>query len=318
MRILTMLVLSFFLLALGGVLLAQHDTDQEATLPQEGEVDAVSPLSFTVADIDGKVVDLARYRGKVVMIVNVASNCGYTPQYVQLQALYAKYAAQGLEILAFPANNFGGQEPGSNEEIATFCTVNYGVKFDLFSKISVAGEDIAPLYRHLTDKTLYPQTGGPIAWNFTKFLIGRDGRVTNRFEPKVLPDQAEVVKAIETALAVPEVPVKEYGWNYTLPEALTEAKERNTLILVDFYADWCGWCTKLEQDTLSKAEVKTELRKFTLLKLDTDKYPAIARQYNVTGLPTTAVLDANGKLVQSRPGYMPPKDYLLFLGQVVK
>ncbi len=158
-------------------------------------------LGFTMKDIDGKEVDLGKYAGKVVMIVNVASKCGHTPQYAKLEALYEKYKDKGFVILGFPANNFKSQEPGSDEDIKAFCTKNYGVTFDMFSKISVLGEDKAPLYQFLTSKEKDGQFGGEIQWNFTKFLLNRHGEVVGRFEPKTKPDEPDVVKAIETALA---------------------------------------------------------------------------------------------------------------------
>ena len=126
---------------------------------------------------------LAQFKGQVVLVVNVASQCGYTPQYEGLEKLYETYKSQGFVITGFPANNFGEQEPGTDAEIQTFCHSKYSVKFPLFSKISVAGADQAPLYKFLTDKTANPKTGGEIQWNFTKFLVDRDGKVIRRFEP---------------------------------------------------------------------------------------------------------------------------------------
>jgi glutathione peroxidase len=161
---------------------------------------ASSVHEFTLKSIDGKTTPLANYKGKVVMIVNVASRCGYTPQYTQLEAVYAKYKDQGLVILGFPANNFMGQEPGTDEEIKTFCSTKYNVTFPLFSKISVKGDDKAPLYQFLTDKTVNPTTGGEIGWNFTKFLVDRNGKVIQRFDTKTKPDAPEVISAIEAAL----------------------------------------------------------------------------------------------------------------------
>lgn len=142
-------------------------------------------LDFTLKSIDGKDVDLAQYKGKVVLIVNVASKCGYTPQYEGLQALYASRKDKGLVILGFPANNFGAQEPGTNEDIATFCASKYSVTFPLFAKISVKGDDQHPLFKRLA--ALPPPLGGDPKWNFTKFLVDRDGRVQYRFEPKARP-----------------------------------------------------------------------------------------------------------------------------------
>jgi len=155
--------------------------------------------SYTLNSIDGKPAPLADYKGKVVLIVNVASQCGYTPQYSALEAIYEKYKDQGFVILGFPANNFGAQEPGTNEEIKTFCTRKYSVTFPMYSKISVKGVDQAPLYTYLTKETGTGITGD-IKWNFTKFLVDRDGKVIQRFEPAVTPDSKELTAAIEKQL----------------------------------------------------------------------------------------------------------------------
>lgn len=157
-------------------------------------------LDFKMKSLTGKPVDLSKYQGKVVLMVNVASQCGLTPQYEALEAVHEKYSDKGLAVLGFPSNDFGAQEPGTNEEIAQFCQENYGVKFDMFSKIAVKGEEQDPLYKHLTSEETNPGKAGPISWNFEKFLIGRDGKVVERFEPKVAPDSPEVVAAIEKEL----------------------------------------------------------------------------------------------------------------------
>jgi len=162
--------------------------------------DEKSPLDFKVDSIDGKNVDLSKYKGEVVLIVNVASKCGLTPQYKQLEAVYTKYKGQGLEVLGFPANEFGKQEPGTNEEIVEFCSSKYNVDFPMFSKLVVKGEGISPLYQFLTSKETNPEYAGDIKWNFEKFLVGRDGKVVKRFAPTVKPDAPEVVEAIETEL----------------------------------------------------------------------------------------------------------------------
>jgi glutathione peroxidase len=161
---------------------------------------ASSVYDFTLPALNGTPTPLAGFKGKVVLVVNVASQCGYTPQYEGLQALYAKYKGQGFVIAGFPANNFGGQEPGTNEEIGAFCKSKYGVTFPMFSKISVKGSDKAPLYQFLTDKSANPKTGGEIQWNFTKFLVDRDGKVIQRFESAVEPQSKELVSAVESAL----------------------------------------------------------------------------------------------------------------------
>lgn len=148
--------------------------------------------------MEGKNVKLSDYEGKVLLIVNVASKCGYTPQYTGLEAIYEKYKGQGFEILAFPCNDFGGQEPGTNEEIKTFCSVNYKVSFPLFDKIKVLGADKSPLYKLLTNSPSVEQ--GDIKWNFEKFLIDKKGNIVNRFRSKVKPESEELTKAIETEL----------------------------------------------------------------------------------------------------------------------
>ena len=155
--------------------------------------------SFTLNSIDGKPAPLADYRGKVILVVNVASQCGYTPQYSALESIYEKYKDRGFVILGFPANNFGGQEPGTNEEIKTFCSRKYSVTFPIYSKISVKGSDQAPLYTYLTKETP-AGISGDIKWNFTKFLVDREGNVVQRFEPAVTPDSKEVIAAIEKRL----------------------------------------------------------------------------------------------------------------------
>jgi glutathione peroxidase len=155
--------------------------------------------TFTLNSIDGTPAPLANYKGKVVLVVNVASQCGYTPQYSALEATYEKYKDQGFVILGFPANNFGAQEPGTNEEIKTFCTRKYSVTFPMYSKLSVKGTDQSPLYAYLTKETGKGITGD-IKWNFTKFLVDRNGNVVQRFEPAVTPDSKEVVSAIEKQL----------------------------------------------------------------------------------------------------------------------
>lgn len=159
------------------------------------------PLSFTVKSISGQDVDLAQYRGQVVMIVNVASQCGLTPQYEPLEALYEKHRDKGLVVLGFPCNQFGRQEPGADAEIAQFCSSTYKIKFPLFSKIEVNGPAAAPLYQHLTAVETKPQGKGKISWNFEKFIIGKNGQVVARFSPPTEPDAAEVVAVIERELA---------------------------------------------------------------------------------------------------------------------
>lgn len=164
------------------------------------EKKAPEVLKFKMKDLAGKEVELSKYQGKVILFVNVASECGLTPQYRQLQKLHDSYAEKGLVIIGVPANEFGMQEPGTNEEIAKFCSKEYGVKFPMLAKVVVKGEGICPLYEHLTSKKTNPTYGGEIKWNFTKFLISKKGEIVNRFEPRVRPDAPEVIKAIEAEL----------------------------------------------------------------------------------------------------------------------
>lgn len=155
---------------------------------------------FTMQDIDGNDVKLSNYKGKVLLVVNVASKCGLTPQYKDLQALYEKYKGQGLEILAFPANNFLGQEPGNNAKIKEFCSSTYSVTFPMFSKISVKGKDIHPLYKYLTSKKENGTVDAPVTWNFQKFLLDKNGNVITSFAPKHKVTEADFIQALEKAL----------------------------------------------------------------------------------------------------------------------
>ena len=160
---------------------------------------ADSLYDIPLKDIDGNATSLKPYKGQVVLVVNVATHCGFTPQYAALVALYQKYKSQGLVICGFPCNQFGGQEPGTDTEIKQFCTAKYDVTFPMFDKLEVNGDNRHPLYVLLAGKdSPFP---GDIRWNFTKFVIGRDGKILNRFDSKVKPDSDEVTTAIETALA---------------------------------------------------------------------------------------------------------------------
>ena len=165
-----------------------------------GKGTAKTMYDFTLKDSKGRDVKLEEFRGRVVMLVNVASKCGYTPQYEGLQKIYERYKDQGFTILGFPANNFGAQEPGTNEEIQEFCRINYGVTFPVFSKISVKGDDKHPLYKYLTERETNPQFAGEIKWNFNKFLVSKDGKIIGRFESADKPEDAKVTGAIESAL----------------------------------------------------------------------------------------------------------------------
>ena len=159
-----------------------------------------SIYDFTMRSIDGQPTSLKTYHGKVVLLVNVASKCGFTPQYAGLEALYEKYKDRGLVIVGIPANNFAQQEPGTDEEIKKFCSNKYNVTFPMMSKVSVLGDDKTPLYVYLTGKDTDPQFAGDIKWNFTKFLFDRNDNPVARFEPNVTLDSPEVTAAVESAL----------------------------------------------------------------------------------------------------------------------
>jgi glutathione peroxidase len=170
-----------------------------ADAPKGGDKVA-GPLDFKMTGIDGKEVDLAKYKGKVVLLVNVASQCGYTPQYKGLQELYEKYERSGLVVVGVPSNDFGAQEPGSNDDIAKFCKTNYKVSFPMLAKVTVKGDGKVPLYQYLTSKDTNPKHAGEVGWNFEKFLVGRNGEVAGRFKSSVEPDADELVKAITAEL----------------------------------------------------------------------------------------------------------------------
>lgn len=159
-----------------------------------------SVLNFKMRDIDGKDVKLKKYKGDVFLIVNTASQCGYTTQYESLQAIYTKYQAKGFTVLGFPANNFGGQEPGTEKEIKEFCESKFKVTFPMFAKISVKGDDQHALYKFLTSKETNPKFAGDVSWNFNKFLVNRKGEVVARFSSKDKPDGDAVTQAIEKYL----------------------------------------------------------------------------------------------------------------------
>jgi glutathione peroxidase len=180
------------------LLAAAAITGAAMTLAVAKEKPATGVLGFTMKTIDGKEVPLSNYRGKVLLIVNVASECGFTPQYKDLEALYQKYKEKGFMILGFPANNFGAQEPGTDEQIQKFCTSTYGVTFDMFSKISVMGNDQHPLYKLITSDPTY---GGDVKWNFQKYLVDREGNLAGKFLSKVTPLSDDITSAIEKALS---------------------------------------------------------------------------------------------------------------------
>lgn len=171
-----------------------------ANAADKGDSKVSGPLNFKMKSIDGKEVDLSQYKGKVVLIVNVASQCGATPQYADLQTLYNKHSKEGLVVIGVPANEFGAQEPGTNEEIAKFCENNYKVTFPMMSKVVVKGKGITPLFDYLTSKETNPEFAGPVAWNFEKFLVSREGKVVGRFKTGVKPTDEKFVKAVQTEL----------------------------------------------------------------------------------------------------------------------
>jgi glutathione peroxidase len=172
-----------------------------APAAEKGDAKVPAALNFTMKDINGQTVELSRYQGKVVLLVNVASKCGYTPQYAGLEKLYEKYNKGGLVVIGVPANEFGKQEPGTDAQIKEFCTSKYNVTFPMMSKVVVKGDGICPLYKYLTSSDTDPQYAGPIGWNFEKFLISRSGEVVGRYKSKVTPEAPELTKAIETELA---------------------------------------------------------------------------------------------------------------------
>lgn len=192
----TLLTATLIVTLTGGLMMAAPD----APAGQKGQLMAAKTAGvydFTLNDIDGKPVNLGQYKGKVLLVVNTASFCGNTPQYTDLESLYEQYRDKGFEVLAFPANNFGQQEPGTNAEIKGFCLTKYSVSFPLFSKISVKGDDKHPLYRYLTEQSPFP---GEVEWNFQKYLVDRSGHVVARFPHRMKPSSPEIVKEVEQAL----------------------------------------------------------------------------------------------------------------------
>jgi glutathione peroxidase len=186
------------LFVLGGVAVMVVSSAVAADKPEKKTPPA---LNFTMNSLAGKPVDLSKCEGKVVLIVNVASECGLTPQYEGLQALYEKFGKDGLVVLGVPCHQFGAQEPGTSAEIAQFCKANYGVTFDMLAKVEVDGAGACGLYKHLTSQKTTPQGPGKITWNFEKFLLNRKGEVVNRFDPNTEPDAPALIKAIEAALS---------------------------------------------------------------------------------------------------------------------
>jgi glutathione peroxidase len=189
--------------ALTGISCAAPVEKKPVTQPENkatAKKEAMTLHDFTLPDITGKERKLSEFKGKTVLLVNTASQCGFTRQFDGLEKLYKANKDKGLVVLGFPSNDFGAQDPGSNEEIATFCKVNFGVSFPMFSKIVVTGEGAHPLYKWLTSKESNPQSAGPIGWNFTKFLINKDGAIVARYDSKTEPDGAEIKTALEREL----------------------------------------------------------------------------------------------------------------------
>lgn len=195
------IIVAFVLVVLVGGIVAAYALGFVGNPSPTEAVAEKSVYDFTMMDINGKDIKLDAYRGKTVLLVNTASKCGYTPQYEGLERIYEKYKDRDFIILGFPANNFMGQEPGSNEEIKEFCTLKYKVSFPMFAKISVKGADQHPLYNFLTNPKTDAQFAGDISWNFNKFLIDRNGNVVARFDSKARPESDEVTGAIEKYLA---------------------------------------------------------------------------------------------------------------------
>lgn len=195
-KAITLIIASALMMMLANNVMASSDKKQGAKMN--------SIYDFTMKDIDGKDVKLEQFKGNAILIVNVASKCGFTSQYEGLQKIYSQYKDKGLVVLGFPANNFLGQEPGTNEEIKQFCSLNYNVTFPMFSRISVKGKDIDPLYKFLTSKETNPEFSGDISWNFNKFLVDREGKIVARFGSRVKPESEEMIQAIEKVLASKE------------------------------------------------------------------------------------------------------------------
>ena len=188
-----------FITALTGLFIVQTSF-KGSNMSKQQPLTEKSIYDFIMKDIDGQESKLEQYRGKVLLIVNVASKCGFTPQYAGLQKLYLKYKDQGFYVLGFPANNFLSQEPGTDEEIKNFCSISYDVTFPMFAKISVKGKDKHPLYRFLTEEATDPEFAGEISWNFNKFLVDKSGKIIARFGSKIKPEDEQMITAIEAAL----------------------------------------------------------------------------------------------------------------------
>lgn len=305
------------LCVLGGALAAQETPAapiRKIEAPQETKAKKAPPFyGFEVLKIDGSKTKLDSFRGKVCLVVNTASKCGLTPQYEALEALHLKYKDQGLVILGFPANNFGGQEPGTNEEIAVFCKEKYSVSFPMFAKISVKGDDQAPLYKYLTTESACK---GEVKWNFQKYLVDRNGEVVAAFEPRTKPGDEKVKEAIEKALAerpsqatkTSEGAAEKFvggpkAGNHALQAALARAAKEDKVVLLHFSADSCGWCKKLEA-FLARPEIKSIFDKdFVDLVIATDRMQdgdALLKEYaegKPTGIPFIVIVKGAGTVM---------------------
>jgi glutathione peroxidase len=278
-----------------------------AAAPAALAQDAVKPPlhQIEVATMDGGQKRLGEYAGKVLLLVNVASECGLTPQYAGLQKLYAARAAEGLELLAFPCNDFGAQEPGSHEEIQKFCKDRYDVSFPLFAKVAVKGEQTSALYKYLTEQS---PVAGPVRWNFQKYLVGHDGAVLAAFDPRMAPDDPRFVAAVDAALAQKngKLEAEKVSAGFAAAaywKAQQKAAQEKKKLLVDFSADWCGWCKRFEAWTQRPVVKPLFEREFVMVTLVTDHSPDgqawldAANKGKGGGIPFLQWLDERGRVV---------------------
>lgn len=289
------LCLSYVPLVLASLVAAQEETPVDHSVHR-----------FQVDTITGKSESLGEFAGDVLLLVNVASKCGLTPQYEGLQKLYETYNARGLEILGFPANEFGKQEPGTNDEIREFCTANYGVTFPMFSKIVVKGEGKAPLYTYLTEQSPFP---GDIQWNFEKWIVNRSGEVVARFSPRTKPNDPALLRRLEVELATMQP--KRIGWPskdtgpgaQAIHTALALAKQEKKEVWIHFTAGWCGWCKRFEAFYALPAIRPLFERDFVHVAIDTETMSdgeairAMLADGKSTGIPFMAWLSNQGTLV---------------------
>jgi glutathione peroxidase len=266
--------------------------------------DAKAPLhAIEVATMDGAAKRLGDYAGKVLLIVNVASQCGLTPQYTGLQKLYASHAAKGLELLAFPCNDFGAQEPGTHEEIQKFCKDKYEVSFPLFAKVAVKGEQTSALYKYLTQES---PVAGPVRWNFQKYLVGHDGAVLAAFDPRTAPDDPRFVAAVDAALARQrgELAADKVSAGFAAAlywKAQQQATQEKKKLLVAYSADSCGWCKRFEAWIQRPAVKPLFAREFVMVTIPTDHTPdgqiwlETATKGKSSGIPFFQWMDERGR-----------------------